>query len=456
MESIYICVIIATALGFWKTTSKDQEKKTDNASFFKVALFGLLFSITCFLYIKSYQVATFKCLINVKGYYGSFNENKENLDTVYNLTIFNRFHEKKWDKYSSLILNDSSRYSGLYTLLHLNNDSNQYLRFKDNDFINDSVKHLYRLQFVATSVANIFPLIKYNKEDFAEIQKEDNNYVHIASQKNDINYFSNIDYLYDEDKSSPLLGLYSDNYVYTLKKDSLHKDYYLTNLITSDKKINSLNFFSLADLSQCIYEIYIDSDIPVKSFYMYYDMPVEINSLNNLRDLIYVNGFQTFDINQANYKPLKLHVKFPTQSNLQLIRSLILTTILTALLTLLLTNLYYWVRKHVNRQIKKHRIKHLLEKKDLIKLHFFWIPLGKGILWLILVGFFLYLLFLIFKTPILIEEGMILYFKILMFALLASFITCVVIFYYIFYLFILYKHQKLVNKRKKIKEQNNE
>jgi len=127
-----------------------------------------------------------------------------------------------------------------------------------------------------------------------------------------------------------------------------------------DLKINSVNFLTAADLSQCIYEVCINSDMPLEVLKIDFDLPVEISAmypepdLKSMREIVFYDR-EKLDLIQ--HQKIKFHAKFPTLENQQLIRSLILTTILTAIVSLFCSNLYYCLRRASLRYLRRRTIR---------------------------------------------------------------------------------------------------
>lgn len=389
MQIINVFIAIIVALGYWKKSGKEQEKKTANASFIKTIILLLLTIATTFFYYKTYQVATFKNFISVNGIKGSFDSIpcKESdgfeeemyykiipYDKVSSITVYSSFSKSEYNFMDPLrkIYGISSR-SGIVVDLELDNtrDSTYFFYIPDDIKQEDlnEIKYGYDVCLMTNSIPNLLPFSVYeerNNEDASFTENESQRLSYAKSISNQRN-------LYDKD---------FDKLYYT-RLVSKTKDSYCRQS-TSSQYFNTLNFFSAADLSQCQYMFIVLSDLPIDNFDVIFDIPVQASGaeINKKR-----HDSRSFSIDleedddQTVNKFALIHVRFPTLANLQLIRSLILTTILTALYSLLLTNIYYFCRKHYRKYLRRHHVSYQGRKKYLL----LWIPTGKIIIWSIII-----------------------------------------------------------------------
>ena len=429
--NVFIAVSIVIAVGFWRNTSKEQQKMVKKASFTRTLILSLLTAWVIFFYYKSYQVATFMNKIEfksaVKKYYdvdtiqklpiyllssmcgpgGTGVENKELEwsgdtliidkkiihDTIKSMVLLNGFTNKLegfsnnpmdcHDPLSDFFWVDEdshSQNSGIRTFIQLNDSFHKRNGNEDN---------LYNLQYYTNTIPQLLPFIQYRSIYPIEALYKDS-----VKKDNKVGRDYDRAFLLQIGK-----GQYSDSL--TFHRASIANEF-----------INNLNFFSAADLSQCEYKIELSSDIPIEQFCMYFNLPVEISSIDitKRRKYNYRGDFDLPEITSVNpinnnisSRGFSIHleegddgnidsflhliVHFPTFANLQLIRSLILTTILTALLSLTLANIYFLSRKFYFKYVRKRK-----EKYSQI-LRYLWIPISKTILWtLILIIIYIFYL----------------------------------------------------------------
>ena len=120
MQILNLIIAIFVGMGFWKTYSKDQKKKTANASLTKTILLLLCTIVTLAFYLRTYDVAAFKNHINIRGIKGSYdiiNDSIASHDVVKEIKVLNRFG------YYSEEINDMWSKSGFNFDISLNNDS---------------------------------------------------------------------------------------------------------------------------------------------------------------------------------------------------------------------------------------------------------------------------------------------------------------------------------------------
>ena len=436
MQIVNIFVAIILALGFWKESRKKQDLKTAKSSFTKTFILFILTVGVTFFYYKTYQIATFYNYITVRHLKGSFDTyidhgtyaNGETYeikryvprDKIASLTIFSSFSDENLNFFDPRRDQTHDRkQSGFIVKMNLDKNpksevdsSNVYDEFRPTNI--DKLKYCYDVSLMTNTVPSLFPFSVYeesfNKDIFMD---KDDPTVFLSSArslKHSSDVFGDYDKLY-------CLRLASDR-IEEKAEESLFSDI-----------INTLNFFSAADLSQCQYMFVIRSSVPVDDFNVCFDVPIEVSSAGIKQNKLDSRDFSV-DIEEKEDgtvdKFALYHVKFPTLSNLQLIRSLILTTLLTALVSLFLTNLYYWCRKLYKAYLKRHESSYKMKKLLLL----LWIPTGKIIVWsfmlLISVGLFLS----ITGVSIRLDAGYILLYKIVFFFCITIYIIFVCLLFY--------------------------
>ena len=455
MDILYICIIMGTSLGFWRISSKDQEKKTKNASGYKLFFIFLCFLISWFFYIKTYHVATFKNIVEVKGYNGGFGETDIiKKDTISNITFFSKFVDKEWKK--DIYIEDigNSEYSGMVAYVKFSNDSDAcfhrypdaHLLFDENLPPDSLIKHLYKFNFAASSIPNLFPFIKTTNQKATISNNGDfynNSDISVINRKGDVEELKSRHV--DTEYNGMDYGTYSSNIIYTKKNNSSKVDDYWFIARYADSKINNLSIFSLADLSQCIYEFKIKSDIPVKSIRLFLDVPAEFSSLDINKHNVQYNGFTLSDLSSidlTNSTFFRVHAKLPTQENLQLIRSLILTSLITALFSLLISNSYYYIRKKIKRYYNKRETKKHINWNQKLKVVYFWVPAVKGLAFLLFTILIIWMIMLMTNYILRITEDNIIPFKIWLSSIIIITAAFIIYLVYIWYQYKIYKHKK--------------
>lgn len=389
MYIINIFIASIVALGFWKRTSKEVDLKTAKATFSKTFIFFLLAMALTYFYYKTYQVATFKYLICVDPYKGSFDKkrvynewSKDTLDEIIpndrisKLTIFNSFSNKKTDILDSQRdLYETKKVGGIRVEMKLDNTKDSNILLSTPGFIPSDFEELrccYDISLMTNSVPSLFPFSAYEESlntGFFTTEKDSMNFISYSKNISRENDVFGVDY----DK------LYCVRLSTKERKKSIEQS-------ASSKRFNSLNFFSAADLSQSQFMFIIISDIPIEKLLVYFDIPIEVTSGNIIQDESDSRFFSVDFKNQNNsaVNPFAFyHIKFPTLSNLQLIRSLILTTLLTILYSLFFNNLYYYGRKLYERR-KREQKKSFTYSRKMVLL---WVPVGKIIVWTFIVAF---------------------------------------------------------------------
>ena len=468
--NIFIAIIIA--IGFWRNTSKEHKRMIAKASLTKTVILFLLSAAMTFFYYKSYQVATFKNWVVVKGIKGSYSNKNDTIitngDTIINnkndrirlLTILSKFtHNDLYLSEPTSQVWDSVNYSGIRTYVQLYNNKGN-TKWYPNITVDDipynykEINHIYKVFYYTNTIPNFMPFAYY--EDYSLVRNN--------VELNKGEYFDLENYGFKISKNIDEIGKDYDKVFaaqISSKKNNSNNDYTFFRYRTFSNYVNTLNFFSAADLSQCQYQIKISSDINVDVLGMYFDLPIEVPSLDVIKHNVSSKGIfiNLKNINNEGKNMfLDLHVKFPTLANLQLIRSLILTTLLTALLALFFKNLYYYSRKIYERHSRKIYKKRKEENKDPFaysrKMALLWIPVGKIILWTFIFAFAFLLILSILNSPfrINVESVPFLIFKIGISLLLYMILLCGT-FYFLYSkgIYLRDLKKRIINKYKEIK-----
>lgn len=399
---INIIVAIIISIGFWRNTSKEFKRKIAKASFTKTVILLLLSVAMMAFYYKSYQVATFRNWVEVQGIKGSYTNKNDTVvyegDTIINyskdrirqLTILSRFtNNDAYTVHPFWAVWDSIYYGGIRTYFMFFNDKGDtkiYPNLSENDLHQnlEEYSHKYRVLYYTNTIPNFMPLTYYDNYTF---------YTDGHELYNGISYeFGNYALKTTENVIKDIDGFYDRYFVtsFSFKNNNVDKESFGFKIPIISKYVNTLNFFSAADLSQCEFEVKLTSDIPIDILCMYFDLPIEISSYDPKEYHVTLKGFH-YNIKEdivGKERYFIFHVKFPTLANLQLIRSLILTTLLTALLALFFKNSYYYYRNLAERKKRKHGTHYSVSKKLIL----LWVPVGKIILWTFILLFSLLLI----------------------------------------------------------------
>lgn len=172
-------------------------------------------------------------------------------------------------------------------------------------------------------------------------------------------------------------------------------------VLNRDTLSNYIDYFTASDMSQRKYEVYVNSDIPLRVLHIVFDEPINLSNIYPMPDTITAYSIMYVDSAKLEYirnSPIFYHVKYPTYENKQLIRSLVLTTILVGVVSLFCIHFFILLKSGVLflnlRFLSSNRKKLLLYMANIMK-------------WLILVlsvcVFTMYLLYALGK-PIDISE----------------------------------------------------
>lgn len=407
MEILNVFIAIVVALGFWRRTSKEQKRKTANASLTKTVVFLLLSIAVMLFYYKTYQIARFVNYIRIDEVKGNFKDvfggepwTKEDsalyiqnkyyipYDKVSEIRILNRFTSKPLPEdnvLSELFYNDKQ--SGISTVVWVNNREERRTIFCNEEdslyYTKDGkeLDYMFNIYYFTNEIPSIFPFTK-----FSEFKSEQSYNTYYSSTE--------IQELPDDEANDLNTLLINTIARYIDDEDPDLEECYDRSDCFADG-INTLNFLSAADLSQCEFEIRLFSDVPVDSLYMHFDIPIVISGWDHSKYELLNRGFKTGDLGEAQHNwgaYIEFHATLPTLANMQLIRSLILTTLLTAVISLFLSNLYYYLRKLHLKYLRHHRISYKRKKRFLLV----FVPSGKIIAWIIMITLS-YLLWKVYK-----------------------------------------------------------
>lgn len=358
--------IITTILtfGLWNRVTKEQNEKTFKSSWLRVAVYCVLTIFTGVFLFLSYQVSHIRNFVFVDGIRTSLVDDSLVADSI-KMQINNIFRHPRNKKERDSLMNvfakraesDKLPLSGLMYTLFYRKDSTMpvkvYANHKEPSNKNIANNgHLYKINYFSSSVPSLFPnyyidstgfkfypltgevgypLYEYSRFESLYYTYQDNNYS--EQFRNHLGRFGQHDEIYEGTYN---LDKYPDGIIPSTR-------------VIADREINTLNFFSAADISKCIYTIYVKSDCPLSYFGVNFDIPVDIKTFEFPADNIIFSGFNTTDPAKLdairNHDSYTLFVEFPTLQNMQLIRSLILTSLLTVFATLFCSNFYFCLRK---------------------------------------------------------------------------------------------------------------
>lgn len=392
MINTIIAAIVA--MFFWGKSSKDLEEKTQLASWLKTLVYGVLTFIVLVFYIKSYQVATVFHTIQVNGLKQTVNANGVVADTIATINLTNKFSSNITEnfKFNNAELADSDRIKrisemgGIFMAINLHNGPNYKLKINPKvekqgndikkrigytpeiifgDYPLDAYSHAYIFNYMTSSIPSLIPFFPtFTLERKAGLEESNGIYQKVIMSDCDSFGEGLTSSIKTEDVGGQTHEVANPKFLHemyvgnTVLCDTITniEDYHYKFLFDNNF-IQSMNFFTAADISQYTCDVHLESDCYIERMKFMYDLPIEISPHDSSMiitsySFVVKGDFLNKDIaNQGSYR---FHVKFPTLANLQLIRSLILTTILTALVSLFFLNLFYLFRKCVIRFKEKH------------------------------------------------------------------------------------------------------
>lgn len=377
-------IALIIALGFWGKASKEKDLKTRNASWLKVAVLAVLVFIVGVFFIKTYEIATIKNSIEVKTIKGTYLKDNTFIDgklidhedvlrdSVEILLLF------RFDNDKDAFMEQQAFHPNTYRLRQRPQDiggADIKIKVPEDNFFETRIKEQelhdefektrivegtneYFVSYIATRIPSLWPIQPtiHPTEDVQEVGPIQM-YMNVASlnklvpsgrfTKEKLEYFG---------KDGLIINSFSS---YDKTRNDFKHDITSVVHFMHASLINSMYFLTAADLTQCSIHLRISSDCTIQRLDMNFDIPTEILPIKPkiaYNDAYSMTITDLVSLKSMNNHVTKMHVKFPTMENLQLVRSLILTTILTALVSLLATNLFYRIRKHFLRFRNKNRL----------------------------------------------------------------------------------------------------
>lgn len=404
-----INTIIATfvALFFWGKSTKDVEEKTQFASITRTIVYLFLSIIVGVFFYKSYQVATVFSMAQIAGFRESRDTAGNLADTISYVKIENRFGSsnitnqvyKNWEVGNRDLMEREA--GGLFCNICLQRKAPYVVKtnpnFTDADIARlkiplNNLGQVYEITMVNTAIPNFFSIMPKIK---AKEQKVEGIYyfnIEMGELKDYSRYSSRVQHkdedrhtYYSEAEGNPFTTGYYEDMVVAASFDGAEEGepYNIFRGSLKSTFINAMGFFTAADVSQYIHVIQINTNCHIDYVDFTYDIPIEISQLDSCMNVGPLGfGFKG-DFPDKNFKnqSAAFHVKLPTLSNLQLIRSLILTTLITALLSLFFMNLFYVIRKYSILFREKHAkdINELQVKKYIRRMYILLIILLVGL-----------------------------------------------------------------------------
>ncbi len=394
--NVFISALIA--LYFLRKSSKEVREKTKRASWFRTAAYFILMCITSIMFYKSYQVSTIINRISIEALRGAEDDSSgQSKDTVELLHVYNKF--RCLNSYKNDYLEFDNKYLRSDSVLTYNGGVKAYInmaesspkRIKRRAGLSERVEKrfceitkrnpselgpYYAITLLSTNIPSFVPV--YPKINYIEPIKQDSllderNGKHSAFTFASV-YNSRGSDLFDfPATSNPQVnkayedlfknGMVAEQNILLDNPDDSLKN---ASLSITHRFANTIDILTAADLSQYTYVIGVESDMCVKNLLVEYNIPIEINcSMNGLE-----KGPRSFEIKNGdlmdgiqNGQCLVFHVKLPTMSNIQQIRSLILTALVTTFFSLFGTNLFYRLRKWAMGRRKSNRLKYAVLRR---------------------------------------------------------------------------------------------
>ena len=376
------------AIFFWGKVTKETEEKTRCASWLRVAIYGVLTIPVIIFFYKTYQVATIYNMVQVDPLRTCYDERDSCVDFIDNVTFYTRFsgdgtyrnklinlqrqyggHGEVFAQYGGVVCEVIMSSSGPSQTRWAPSLSPQEIQNLSNI---PGVQHMYDFAFSSNQLPSLLPFAPYWQWTENEWKRIDTNYE--IYQRTKAEPFRDNDQMVlrlpkeitldERDLQMPMsFDLFGDGTLvheafYDRVPPSAYKeaDGFSLLMTAAGFKVNTMNFFTAADVSQFTYNICVTSPLPVKRVVMMTDIPIEIDvQMDSI--IIVPMGFDICSglaLELLQRGSLTLHIKLPTLANLQLIRSLILTTLLTALLSLFGMNLYYCLRRAAKNYRRRH------------------------------------------------------------------------------------------------------
>lgn len=402
--------------GLWNRVTKEQNEKTYKSSWLRVFIYAVLtFATGAFLY-QSYQVSHIRNFVFIEGIRGAFSNDSNVVDSV-KMQINNIFRnpagkeerDSLMKEYIKTFESNKMPYSGLMLTMIYANDSTKPVKYYPNKKNPDYPKvakngPLYRIDYYSSSVPSFFPTVFIDSTKFKFAAEEEIKMPIYTNGK-----YEHLNYSYHDEKIKKSLrekvgrfGSHDIRYFGAYNLQECHFKEIPNSYAILDEELNTLNFFSAADISRCIYTIYVDSDCPLSYFGVNFDIPVDMKTFDFPADSIIYTGFNV--TNPKKLDEIREHssytfiMNFPTLENLQLIRSLILTSLVTLFATLFCSNLYFCLRRIYLKYLRAHRLPISKARKYNIKK----VKVFKAIVFVIYLFLLCFIAFLVYR--ILIED----------------------------------------------------
>lgn len=449
MPQIFIAILVA--FGFWSRQSKDQKIRTSNASWLRTSVYFVLLVMVGVFYYKSNQIPVITHEINILGIKQAIDSSKTTVQDKASLQIVSRFDDNdlfkrltQYQKQKETIGNVKIQdYGGVTVKLSLRNDSLTNFRYNVNEnniffyedrLLNDDMyNHYYTVSIVSSRISSISPfqpdLKQYSLDSVIDMDTIPAYYYAAISSMNE----SQKEIAF---RDPAIYKYYDRNAICSSQRlwTKINNKIETTNVYMPimSNVLNSMNFFSAADLSQCTYVVTVMSECPLEEVYFNFDVPVEMLPSKfkptqlDAYDICFRDSFM---LEQIRNHCMFIHVKMPTMQNLQLVRSLILTTVFTALLSLFLSNLYYALRRSIKR-CKRRKNKSQLDFSFLRRIKKHWEKSLHRTIFLVLLVLFVLTVQRCSNYYILIDVNQ---FGVFKYAIIALFIVVVIYYIILFY-----------------------
>lgn len=357
-----------------KPTSNIREKVRRASGIRTFAYFVLTFIVGVFFY-KTYQVKTISNGIDIIPLVGAYDSLGVCGDTIHKLNIFHKLDDG--GIYQSFKIPDDGdskehqRKGGYYAEIW--SPIGAPFTFRINPFLSGSTLKMYNDSLRLERFKTCYDITTTNIQPPSLFPSS---LIEMADSIKTVNGFEM------RFTSLPIRILPSE--VFDMKKGEIPRDYfnngsvafstvgilnglpvpdgykyYITKFSAKSNDINHYDIFTAADISQFSYVLSIRCPLAIDRILVDFDQPIEIldnDSCIKVNPSSFIVRGSLVDSLRCQKDVLMCHVKLPTNSNLQLIRSLFLTTMFTALLALFFNNLYYVIRKIVQDYYNRHKL----------------------------------------------------------------------------------------------------
>ena len=357
---------------FMRRTDSNTQEKVRRASGIRTFFYFVLTCIFGIFFFKTYQVKTISNGIDFNPIVASYDTAGVCGDTIHKFNIFHKLDNGGiYQSFKIFDEGSSSEQGGFYAEIwspiyepfkqiknpHFNNKA---LKLIDDKLNLNTYRTCYNASITTVQPPSIFPFSFAEFIDTTIINKEygigfdlftspillikDELLKQNNNLKDRLNNGSYVLYTHGILKSFDI----PDGYLYAITKMSVNSE-----------EINTFNVFTAGDISQFSYVLDIKCPLHIDRVLVDFDQPIEIldnDTCIEVNPTSFIIKGERLDSIRAGNENLMFHVKLPTNTNLQIIRSLVLTTIFTALLALLFNNLYYVIRKWTQRYYQKHKL----------------------------------------------------------------------------------------------------